>query len=380
MPDVEFKRHAAAVAARPELAAAEHRRQWRDGRRQRRQRQWLRRSGRDRFACACRWRTTRVNPLADATAQGVIALLVSDTPGVQVRQPLGAVRAHRPGETQANVLSYSAAVVAELRSRHADRAEARRRSGDSAAADCDLATLRHTLFTGTPVATTLLSENFDAGAWGTLPAGWTSVARRRRERRAVGHQQHVLRQQQCGVPSERERQRRGDPTRWERLFSPNFAVPADSDYVTLDFDVCTDTEDDPNFQIQAFDGLTLRIFDATPGTTARSVLVEALRGRAHHERLQALPEASAAQQQSRVSAGHVGVGGRLAGRAARPHATCPAWRARSRNCGSSTRRTGAQPAWMSAAGRSAACRSTIWSCAACRQRRAGTCGWQLVRG
>ena len=30
-----------------------------------------------------------LNPLSDATAQGVIALLVSETPGVQVRQPVG---------------------------------------------------------------------------------------------------------------------------------------------------------------------------------------------------------------------------------------------------------------------------------------------------
>jgi hypothetical protein len=67
----------------------------------------------------------------------------------------------------------------------------------------------------------------------------------------------------------------GDPTRWERLFSPLFAIPADSSYVTLDFDVCTDTEFDPNFNIQAFDGLTLRIFDNTAGFTPRSVLVEA---------------------------------------------------------------------------------------------------------
>jgi hypothetical protein len=70
----------------------------------------------------------------------------------------------------------------------------------------------------------------------------------------------------------------GNPTRWERLFSPNVAIPADSDYVTLDFDVCTDTEFDPNFQVQAFDGLTLRIFDATPDHTAGSVLVEAYEG------------------------------------------------------------------------------------------------------
>src|SRR5205814_7071165 len=48
-----------------------------------------------------------------------------------------------------------------------------------------------------------------------------------------------------------------------------------ADYVTLEFDVCYDTEDDPNFDVQAFDGLFVRVFDATPGDTARSVLAEA---------------------------------------------------------------------------------------------------------
>ena len=66
-----------------------------------------------------------------------------------------------------------------------------------------------------------------------------------------------------------------DPTRFERLFSPAFNVPANAEYVTIDFDVCYDTEDDPNFNIQAYDGLLLRVTDLTPGRLLRSVLVEA---------------------------------------------------------------------------------------------------------
>ena len=147
------------------------------------------------------------------------------------------------------------------------------------------------MFTGTPVATTLLSENFNAPPVGTLPAGWTS---------SHGGGANIVpwttSNTFCGTsnaafhPNANDNGA-GDPTRWERLFSPNVAIPADADYVTLDFDVCTDTEFDPNFQVQAFDGLTLRILDATPGHTARSVLVEAYRGRAHDERHQAFPEA-----------------------------------------------------------------------------------------
>jgi hypothetical protein len=63
--------------------------------------------------------------------------------------------------------------------------------------------------------------------------------------------------------------------RFERLFSPMFTVPGDSDYVTIDMDVCYDTEDDPAFNIQAFDGFFLRVTDFTAGRLLRSVLVEA---------------------------------------------------------------------------------------------------------
>ena len=51
--------------------------------------------------------------------------------------------------------------------------------------------------------------------------------------------------------------------RWERLVGPVFAVPANAEYVTVDMDLAYDTEDDPNFNIQAFDGLFLRITDQT---------------------------------------------------------------------------------------------------------------------
>jgi len=52
-------------------------------------------------------------------------------------------------------------------------------------------------------------------------------------------------------------------------------VPADADYVTVEFDVCTDTEYDPNFNITAYDGVLLRVTDLTAGRTLRSVLAEA---------------------------------------------------------------------------------------------------------
>src|SRR4029077_10815181 len=61
----------------------------------------------------------------------------------------------------------------------------------------------------------------------------------------------------------------------ELLCSPLISVPPGTDYVTLDFDVCYDTEDDPNFNILAYDGFLLRITDFTAGNLLRSELIEA---------------------------------------------------------------------------------------------------------
>src|SRR6185295_6154254 len=67
----------------------------------------------------------------------------------------------------------------------------------------------------------------------------------------------------------------GNPTRFERLLSPVINVPADAGDVLMEFDVCYDTEDDPGFNVLAYDGFLLRIFDGTTGHIARSVLVDA---------------------------------------------------------------------------------------------------------
>ena len=140
------------------------------------------------------------------------------------------------------------------------------------------AVLRHTLFTGTTVPTTLFSENFDAAA--TLPAGWTA---------AHGGGDNTVpwtvSSSFCGAtPLNRVafHQNANDglatasgPARFERLFSPLVTIPADAQYVTVEMDICYNTEDDPNFNVTAYDGFLLRITDQTPGRFVRSELVEA---------------------------------------------------------------------------------------------------------
>jgi len=139
------------------------------------------------------------------------------------------------------------------------------------------ATLRHTLFTGTPSATTLLTEDFDKAPAGALPTGWSA-----QHGGGVNTVSWLTRSGFCGAKSSAafhadaiDGPTGGDPTRWERLWSPNIIVPASSDYVEVDFDVCYNTEDDPSFGILAYDGLFLRIVDLTKGRTSRTVLAEA---------------------------------------------------------------------------------------------------------
>lgn len=130
--------------------------------------------------------------------------------------------------------------------------------------------------TGTPVPATIFSENFNGVATGTLPAGWTS---------AHGGGNNTVpwttSNTFCGTPSNAlfhvnaNNGLSGNHTRWERGLSPSLVIPAAAQYVTMEFDVCYDTEDAPDFNILAYDGLTLRVTDLTPGRTLRSVLLEA---------------------------------------------------------------------------------------------------------
>ena len=148
---------------------------------------------------------------------------------------------------------------------------------DVKSADRGAAALLHRQFTGTPVATTLLTQNFDGVAPGALPAGWTFA-------HGAGNVvvPWITRNNFCGASNaafhanDNVGATSADRTRWERLISPSFVVPADAEYVVVEFDVCTDTEEDPNFTVLAYDGFFLRVADLTPGRPAvRSVLAEA---------------------------------------------------------------------------------------------------------
>ena len=137
-----------------------------------------------------------------------------------------------------------------------------------------VATLLTSLHAGTPVKTTVLSESFNGVPQGSLPAGWTA---------AHGAGSVVVpwttTRRFCGATSNGAFHANDDigpaTTRWERLFSPPFAVPTNSEYVTVEFDICYDTEDDPVLQTTAYDGVFLRVTDLTTGRTLRSVLAEA---------------------------------------------------------------------------------------------------------
>ncbi len=212
------------------------------------------------------------NPLSSRKVNGTTARLSTTTPGVTVTQDQSPFSNMSPGDSSTNkkdfVLSVSPSFVAGTPIELVLTV----RSNEHGAA-----TLLTTLFTGTPVATTLLSENFNSVAPGTLPAGWAT---------SHGGGSNIVpwttsasfATSFCGTSNGAFHQNANDGptnTRFERLFSPTFNVPATSGYVTVDFDVCYDTEDDPAFNILAYDGLLLRVTDLTPGHLLRSVLVEA---------------------------------------------------------------------------------------------------------
>ena len=136
--------------------------------------------------------------------------------------------------------------------------------------------LLHTQFTGTPVPTLLLAENFDGVPPGALPAGWSAVHGAgtvtvpwTTSNTFCGSSNGAFHANDNVGATEAQR------TRWERLFSPAFDVPANAEYLDVEFDVCYDTEEDPNFNVLAYDGFFLRLTDLTPGRTLRSVLAEA---------------------------------------------------------------------------------------------------------
>lgn len=138
-------------------------------------------------------------------------------------------------------------------------------------------TLEYTLFTDPPEGTTLLAEDFEiVDAASGLPADWQS-----RHGAGATTVPWTASTSFCDTGSQGAFHANAEdggglsPARWERLWSPAFDVPTDADYVTVEFDVCHNTEDNLPYPVWAWDGFFLRITDLTPGRTVISNLVEA---------------------------------------------------------------------------------------------------------
>ena len=208
------------------------------------------------------------NPLNGGSVRSPVVKLLSDTPGVTVLDNLGAYGTIPAGATRTNLDPFTISVGNSVAPGTPIRLRLAITSPDGGA------TLRATLDSGKPVATTLLQQRFNVTVPGTLPTGWASV-------HGAGGTEvpWITSNTFCGGLSNgafHANDNVGETTsRWERLFSPTFTVPADSQYVLVEFDVCYDTEDDPVLPVTAYDGVFLRVTDVTPGRTLRSVLAEA---------------------------------------------------------------------------------------------------------
>ena len=211
------------------------------------------------------------NPLNAATVLGITATLSTTTPGVVVTQRNSQYPNIRPGGTAINRRDFVLSLLPSFVPGTPIEFRWNVRS-----ADYGTAALLYTQLTGTPVATLLLSENFDGIAPGTLPAGWLAVhgggpvtVPWTTVNSFCGPSNGAFHANDNVGTSPLER------SRFERLFSPVFAVSSDAEYLTVDFDVCYDTEEDPNFGVRAYDGFFLRLADRTVGHPLRSVLAEA---------------------------------------------------------------------------------------------------------
>jgi hypothetical protein len=226
------------------------------------------------------------NPLSAARLTGTTAVLSSPTPGVTVVVAQSPYANMSPGDRSTNTKDFQLQISPSfvpgtmielvLSVRGATHGQA---------------TLLHTLTTGTPLPATLLAENFDAVAPGALPPGWATS-------HAGGNNVVPWKTSNtfCGTSSNGAFHQNendglgGNSVRFERLFTPVFVVPANADYVTVDFDVCYDTEDDTAFNIQARDGFLVRVTDLTPGRLLRSVLADAFADELTTGALQGFPK------------------------------------------------------------------------------------------
>jgi len=211
------------------------------------------------------------NPLSAGAVTTISGNLSTTTPGVTVTQPSSTYPDLAPGGSAANTTDY----VLQLSPSFVKGTHIELSLGVSSTQGTN--TLLFTQSTGTPGPTTLLTQDFNGVAPGSLPAGWTalhgagsSTVPWTTNNTLFGTTSnaafHINANDGSGSTGN---------NRFERLVSPTFAVPANAEYITVDMDVAYDTEDDPAFNILAYDGFFLRITDQTVGRVAISALAEA---------------------------------------------------------------------------------------------------------
>jgi hypothetical protein len=217
-------------------------------------------------------RNNVTNPASASPIAHPVAKIESRTPGVRVLLSTVVFPALAPGETRGSLFPAVLALKPDFVPGTDITLAIRVLSGNGLPMN-----LEATLHTGTPLPNVLLFETFDEVEAGALPASWQSV-----HGAGANTVPWTTRSGFCGSSSNAAFHVNADDgtspnnhARWERLLGPTIVMPTDAAWVELEFDVCTDTEDDPSFNVQAFDGLFLRVFDGTAGGAPRSVLVEA---------------------------------------------------------------------------------------------------------
>jgi hypothetical protein len=207
------------------------------------------------------------------TYTNVTGTLSTSTPGISIQRPTSAYPDITAGATQNNTQTYVFTLSPDfVPGTHIDFSLTVNTAQGST-------TLQGTLGTGTPVVTTIFSENFNGVVPGTLPAGWTTI-----HQGGANTVPWTTNNSFCGTSSNALFHQNandgvsgtGDPTRWERVATPNVTIPTNAQFVTIDFDVCYDTEEDPNYNVLAYDGADLRITDFTPGHFGRANFATAL--------------------------------------------------------------------------------------------------------
>ena len=212
------------------------------------------------------------NPLMASTLTGVSATLSTSTAGVLVTRSTSAYPNLAGGVAYTNNTTPFTVSIGDtfVPGTHIDFTLAVTSAQGST-------TLPFTMATGSPLTTMLLTENFDAG----LPGAWTQVHQGgantvlwTTRTSSLGPSPAAISRAAFHINAN-DGQGINPPTRWERLLSPQFVVPGSSEYVTVDFDVAYDLEDEPSFNVLAYDGLVLRLQDLTAGRLSRFVAAEA---------------------------------------------------------------------------------------------------------